>query len=91
METKIIIQIAEVAEMKEQSARHFDSLCSKYKVPEYDKALFVATMLYYRMEAYESLCDKYKMSEADRNNIARSLIMALTTRNSIGTGQLFLK
>jgi len=91
METKFIIQIAIVAEIKEQPARRFDSLCSKYKVPEYDKALFVATMLYCRMEAYEFLCGKYKMAEADRNDLAGSLVMALTARNSAGTGRLFLK
>jgi len=91
MQTKALIQIAKAAEMKERAARRFGSLCSKYKVSEFDKPLFVAAMLYYRMNIYESLCDKYKMAEYDRNNFISTLVIALTARNSNLTGRLILK
>ena len=88
METNVLIQIIEAAEMKEQAAKRFDSLCSKYKVTAFDKESFIVAMLSVKMDNCESLCEKYNMPEYDRNNIARSLIMALTTRNSIRIGRL---
>lgn len=91
MENKVLLQITELAEIKEQSVKRFDSLCGKYMVSIFDKALFVAAMLYYRMNTYESLCNKYKIAEYDRNNLAGALITALTARNSIGMGRLITK
>lgn len=83
MQTKYLIQSTEAAEMKERSVNHFESVCAKYKVADFDKETFVVAICFGRMDIYEFLCDKYKMSEADRNGMARSLILAAHIRNSI--------
>ena len=80
METRILIQATEAAEMKKRCAKRLDALCRKYRVSEFDGQSFAVAVLFGRMETYESLCGKYGMSERDRNGLAGSLIMVLQIR-----------